>query len=51
MHSGLEKVRVEEARRLENLVLALAIVLMILAVIGQRGEKLNQKAEAWYTPH
>lgn len=37
----LEKVRVEEARRLENLVLALAIVLMILAVIGQRGKKLG----------
>lgn len=38
---GLEAVRVQEARRLENLLLALAIVFLILAVIGLRGEKLG----------
>jgi hypothetical protein len=37
----LERVRVEKAARLENLLLALAIVVMILAVIGQRGKKLG----------
>jgi hypothetical protein len=37
----LEKVRVKQAARLENLLLALAIVLMILAVIAQRGKKLG----------
>lgn len=37
----LERVRVEKASRLENLLLALAIVLMILAVIGMRGNKLG----------
>ena len=37
----LEAVRVKQARRLENLLLALAIVLMILAVIAQRGKKLG----------
>jgi transposase len=38
---GLEQVRVKQAGRLENLLLALAIVLMIVAVIAQRGEKLG----------
>lgn len=38
---GLERVRVTKAERLENLLLALAIVLMILAVIGLRGNKLG----------
>jgi hypothetical protein len=37
----LERVRVEKASRLENLLLALAIVLMMLAVIGMRGKKLD----------
>jgi hypothetical protein len=37
----LEKVRVTKANRLENLLLALAIVLLILAVIGIRGNKLG----------
>lgn len=37
----LEKVRVKEARRLENLLIALAIVFMIIAVIGMRGKKLG----------
>jgi hypothetical protein len=34
-------VRVKQAERLENLLLALAIVLMIIAVIAQRGKKLG----------
>lgn len=37
----LEAVRVRKAARLENLLLALAIVLMMLAVIGMRGNKLD----------
>jgi hypothetical protein len=37
----LEAVRVTKAARLENLLLALAIVLLILAVIGIRGNKLG----------
>jgi hypothetical protein len=37
----LEAVRVKQASRLENLLLALAIVLLILAVIGMRGNKLG----------
>lgn len=37
----LERIRVEKASRLENLLLCLAIVLMILAVIGMRGKKLG----------
>ena len=37
----LEAVRVTKASRLENLLLALAIVLLILAVIGMRGNKLG----------
>jgi hypothetical protein len=37
----LEGVRVTKAYRLENLLLALAIVLLILAVIGLRGNKLG----------
>ena len=37
----LEAVRVTKAARLENLLLALAIVLLILAVIGLRGNKLG----------
>ena len=37
----LEAVRVKQAERLENLLLALAIVLMIIAVIAQRGKKLG----------
>ena len=37
----LEGVRVKQARRLENLLMALAIVLLILAVIGMRGKKLG----------
>jgi transposase len=37
----LERVRVEKASRLENLLLALAIVLLMLAVIGMRGKKLG----------
>jgi hypothetical protein len=39
----LEAVRVTKAERLENLLLALAIVLLILAVIGIRGNKLGYK--------
>jgi hypothetical protein len=45
----LEKVRVKEARRLENLLLALALVLLILAVIGMRGKKLGY-ADKFATP-
>jgi Transposase DDE domain len=41
----LEQVRVKQAGRLENLLLALAIVLMILAVIGLRGKKLGYAAK------
>lgn len=37
----LEGVRVKRAERLENLLLALAIVVMILAVIAVRGKKLG----------
>lgn len=37
----LEGVRVTKSARLENLLLALAIVLLILAVIGLRGNKLG----------
>jgi hypothetical protein len=37
----LERVRVEKAERLENLLLALALVFLILAVIGMRGKKLG----------
>lgn len=37
----LEAVRVKRAERLENLLLALAIVLMIVAIISQRGKKLG----------
>ena len=37
----LEAVRVKQAGRLENLLLALAIVLMIIAVIAVRGKKLG----------
>jgi Transposase DDE domain len=37
----LEQVRVQQAGRLENLLLALSIVLLILAVIGMRGKKLG----------
>jgi hypothetical protein len=37
----LEGVRVKQAARLENLLLVLAIVVMILAVIGMRGNKLE----------
>jgi hypothetical protein len=37
----LEGVRVTKSERLENLLLALAIVLLILAVIGMRGNKLG----------
>jgi Transposase DDE domain len=36
----LEGVRVQQAARLENLLLVLGIVLMMLAVIGMRGNKL-----------
>ena len=39
----LEAVRVTKASRLENLLVALAIVLLILAVIGMRGNKLGYK--------
>ncbi len=38
---GLEGVRVRQARRLENLLLALALVFLIVAVIGLRAEKLG----------
>jgi len=37
----LESVRVHQARRLENLLLALAIVFLLLAVIGVKGENLG----------
>src|SRR4029453_17710327 len=37
----LEQVRVKQAGRLENLLLALSIVLLLLAVIGMRGQKLG----------
>jgi hypothetical protein len=37
----LEQVRVKQASRLENLLLALAITLLILAVLGLRGKKLG----------
>jgi hypothetical protein len=37
----LEAVSVTKASRLENLLLALAIVLLMLAVIGRRGNKLG----------
>jgi transposase len=37
----LEAVRVTKSSRLENLLLALAIALLILAVIGLRGNKLG----------
>lgn len=37
----LEAVRVRKAARLENILLALAIVLLLLAVIGLRGNKLG----------
>jgi hypothetical protein len=37
----LEQVRVQQASRLENLLLALSVVLLILAVIGLRGKKLG----------
>ena len=36
----LEGVRVKQAARLENLLLVLAIAVLILAVIGMRGNKL-----------
>ena len=39
----LEGVRVTKASRLENLLVALAIVLLILAVIGMRGNKLGYR--------
>jgi len=42
---GLEAIRVQEARRVENLLLALAIVFLMLAVIGLRGEKLGYAAK------
>jgi Transposase DDE domain len=38
---ALEQVRVKQAGRLENLLLALSIALLILAVIGMRGKKLG----------
>ena len=38
---ALEGVRVTEARRLENLLLALALVFLLLAVIGLRAERLG----------
>jgi hypothetical protein len=38
---GLERVRVTKAERLESLLLALAIALLILAVIGMKGNKLG----------
>jgi hypothetical protein len=41
----LEQVRVQRAGRLENLLLALAITLMILAIIGMRGKKLGYTAQ------
>jgi rhodanese-related sulfurtransferase len=39
----LEAVRVTKACRLENLLVALAIVMLILAVIGMRGNKLGYR--------
>lgn len=42
---SLEGVRVTQARRLENLLLALAIVFLLLAVIGLRAEKLGYTAK------
>ena len=42
---ALEQVRVKQAGRLENLLLALSIVLLILAVIGMRGKKLGYAAK------
>lgn len=41
----LEAVRVKQAERLENLLLALAIVLMIIAVIAVRGRKLGYEGK------
>ena len=41
----LEAMRVKQASRLENLLLALAIVLMIIAVIAQRGKKLGYEGK------
>ena len=38
---ALEQVRVKQAGRLENLLLALAIALLLLAIIGMRGKKLG----------
>jgi hypothetical protein len=38
---ALEQVRVQQAGRLENLLLALAIALLLLAIIGMRGKKLG----------
>jgi hypothetical protein len=38
---GLESVRVTKAERLENLLVALAIALLMIAVIGIRGNKLG----------
>jgi hypothetical protein len=38
----IERVRVTKAARLENLLLGLAIVLMMLAVIGLRGNELGR---------
>lgn len=37
----LEEVEVKQASRLENLLMVLAVVIMILAVIGERGKKLG----------
>lgn len=37
----LEQVKVKQASRLKNLLMALAIVMMIVAVIAQRGKKLG----------
>ena len=37
----LEGVRVKQASRLENLMMALSIVILMIAVIGMRGEKLG----------
>jgi hypothetical protein len=37
----LEQVRVQQLDRLENWLLALAIAMMILAVLGMRGKKLG----------
>jgi hypothetical protein len=38
---ALEQVRVKQAGRLENLLLALAIALLLLAIVGMRGKKLG----------